>query len=558
MCGVNAILDFRQQIPDKDALISAMNGDILHRGPDGEGRFFDGPIAMGMRRLSIIDVEGGAQPLFNEDQSLVLVCNGEIYNFLELRAGLEQRGHRFSSHSDVEVILHLYEEKGPACLEDLRGMFAFVLWDRARKRIFAARDRVGIKPLYVFQNAGAIYLASSIRSIMSATNVKTSLNVEAIYQFLLFSYPIDQRRTMIHGIDRILPGEYLLADEAGVRFERYWRPHFGGEAGLSDMQDEDLKDLFQESVDLHLQSDVPVAVLLSGGVDSSAIAACAARSGSNSVVICAGYEGRHSSDERPQALATAKSLRLNPIEVLTSESSFESDFEALVGYCDEPVGDIAAMPQWSLYRRARELGYKVLLSGIGGDELFFGYPKWNQLAQRLRSTAGSESLRRAMIVKALTSHLGSGLGRLTRGGMSASAGSIAPLLEALTSGVPPGPDEISALMFGTYLTQNGCQLADKLGMGVSVEVRVPFLDHRLLEAVFGLPLHRRFAKGTSKPLLKRMAQDLVPAEVLRAPKRGFTPPQPSLLGGLWGGIRMRLLMECWRGLAGWTGKAWSG
>ena len=502
-----------------------MNEEMAYRGPDGQGTFVAETIALGMRRLSIIDVAGGDQPLYNEDRSLVLVLNGEIYNYVELMGDLKARGHRFRTGSDAETVVHLYEEKGEQCLEDLRGMFAFVLWDARRSRLFAARDRVGVKPLYMAHRANVLWLSSELKAIVRAARFSPEVDPRAVYQFILYSYAVDQRNTVVGQVQRVLPGEYLIADERGVTLRHYWSPRFSGDAGISDHSDDEILQTLETAVRLHLRSDVPAGILLSGGIDSSAVAALAAGSSDNYTALCAGYEGKHTVDERDQAHATATFLKMPYLDVEIDPAGYAADFDELVNYCDEPVGDPAAMPQWSLYRQARRLGYKVLLSGIGGDEVFFGYPTWNQMGEQSRSLspgafAGwtgfnqSESVIRTRQLLNLIS------GPTFR----EVASSVDEPIYVLRDHAPRGPDVMASILFGAYLVHNGCFLGDKLGMGCSVEVRVPFLDHVLVQTVFDLPLARRFDVTESKPMLKRLLRGRVPDAVLDAPKRGFTPP----------------------------------
>jgi len=525
VCGINAIIDFDGRVADKRERVAAMNALMVYRGPDGEGVHADARVAVGMRRLSIIDVAGGGQPIFNEDRTLVIVCNGEIYNFVELMEDLQRRGHVFSSHSDVETILHLYEEKGEACLQDLRGMFAFVIWDMAKGRVFAARDRLGIKPLYVSRQGGALWLSSELRPIVAAAGIVPTLRPASVHEFLTYSYPIDQRHTLVEEVDRLLPGEYLLADAKGSTCHRYWEPRFGGDQGLVDRTDEELLEILQTAIKIHLRSDVPVGILLSGGLDSSTLATMASRVGMNHTALCAGYRGNHDVDERQEARATARRLGMECLEIELDASQFEAHFKELVRYCDEPVGDIAAMAQWGIYRQARALGFKVLLSGLGGDEVMFGYPAWNGLGTALRTLDGAPEARARVIAGAFSVYLGDQTSGVARGDLAAAAGGTPqPFLE-LSRHAPKGPDEITAVLLGSYLVHNGCQLADKLGMGCSVEVRVPLLDHAFLESVLQLPLARRHEPGRSKPLLRRLMRGRLPESLLEADKRGFAPPE---------------------------------
>ncbi len=525
MCGINAIYGPDRPGLDKTAIVARMNKQMIYRGPDEAGIHANGKIALGMRRLSIIDVAGGHQPLYNEDGSLALVFNGEIYNYVELRQDLQRQEHRFATGSDGETILHLYEENGERCLEHLRGMFAFVLWDAARGRVFAARDRVGIKPLYVAEYDGLLWLSSELKAIISASRIPLTLRPQAVHQFLLYGYAIDQRHTVVEGIERLLPGEYLVADESGICYKRYWQPVFGGGEGVCDRGDEEIQALLKEAVRLHLRSDVPVGVLLSAGIDSSAIASLAAHSDGDYVALCAGYPGNQLVDERPDAHRIANSLGMRYIDVVLDEREYEGCFDELCRCCDEPVGDRAAMAQWALYKHSRELGYKVLLTGNGGDEVFYGYPFWNTIAGATQVLPVDQQARWAGINQtAWVRRDRALLEGLVQPVLKEITGEAHECLYPLRDRVPWGPDAMAAVVFGTYLVHNGCLLTDKLGMGCSVEARVPLLDHVLIEAVLALPLHRRFDPVQSKPLLKRIMEPLLPVWVLAAPKRGFRPP----------------------------------
>jgi asparagine synthase (glutamine-hydrolysing) len=525
MCGINAIYDPQRRLENKPGHIQAMGAAMHYRGPDDEGAFANEVVALGSRRLSIIDVDGGRQPLFNETGELAIVCNGEIYNYVELMADLRERGHQFRTASDVEVILHLYEERGVDCLHELRGMFAFVIWDARRQRLFAARDRVGLKPLYMAQHDDVLWLSSELKTIVGAAGIAPTLRSEAVYQFLLYSYAIDQRHTIVEQVERVLPGEYLLADERGIRLTRYWTPRLGGLQGIADRSDAAILATLEQAVQLHLRSDVQVGILLSGGIDSSAIAALAAQAGGSYTALCAGYPGDDPNDERAQAHATAEVLGLPVVDVMLDAAAYERDFAELARHCDEPVGDLAAAPQWSLYRAAQQLGYKVLLSGIGGDELAFGYGRWNEIgAQSAALSEGDyagwigfdQSPDQAHARQALDSLAGPALREV-------ATEANRPLYELRDLG-QPGPDAMAAMLFGSYLLHNGCALTDKLSMGCSIELRVPLLDHVLVETVFGLPLERRFEPGQTKALLRRVLRGVVPDAVLAAPKLGFTPP----------------------------------
>lgn len=525
MCGINCILDLRQRQPNKSSLVRRMNRDMVYRGPDDEGTFDDECIAMSMRRLSIIDTEGGHQPLYNEDHSLVLICNGEIYNFLELRRALEAKGHKFSSCSDSEVILHLYEETDADCLHDLRGMFAFILWDRKRKRFFVARDRVGIKPLYYFEDEGVLWFSSELKAIVTASSLSPTIDPQAVWQYLIYGFPIDKTRTVVKEIRRVMPGEYMIADNEGTEWRSYWHPRFG-ERGGNNVSDSQLLQMLEEAVRIHLRSDVPVGILLSGGIDSAAISAMAARSGRNFEVLCVGYAGSFQVDEREEAHATAEILNLPYRDLVLDENDFSTKFNMLINCCDEPVADPSAAAQWALYEAARDKGIKVLLSGIGGDELFFGYDGWNKVGMRWARKMPNEAAGKKTLMEQIPPYYFSGwlLRKLALPSFFEYGASSDKPLYDLQKQVPPGPDAVYAILFGTYLLNNGLILADKLGMGCSVEVRVPFVDHVLIESILALPLSRHFAVGETKVLLRRLLAEVLPLPVLQRPKKGFSVP----------------------------------
>jgi asparagine synthase (glutamine-hydrolysing) len=552
MCGINVIFDPERALADREATVRRMNAEMLYRGPDGEGLHSEGPVTLGMRRLSIIDLEGGQQPLFNEDGTLAVVCNGEIYNHVELRAALVAKGHRFATGSDCETILHLYEDHGEACVEHLRGMFAFALWDAKRQRLVCARDRLGIKPLYVARRGRMLALSSELKTLVKAGLATSAVDHDALYQTLRHTYPVHERRTLARDVDRLPPGTLLVADADGVRERRYWTPAFAhGDARPTDAE---LGETLAEAVRLHLRSDVPVAVLLSAGLDSAAIAAIAHRAGGEVVALSAGYAGQHACDERAGAQETARALGMRCLEIELDDAEFPRLFDALAAHCDEPPCDIASMAQWALYRACRAKGYKVVLSGIGGDEIFFGYPAWNHVGEQLARRARVEPFLPSML-PALADRLGDHLPRLRERldaawpgtftglrrssvvhvneralrwlgadpGSRASDAAEAVVLD-LERRAKAGPDAMYAFLASAYLPNNGFQLADKLGMGNSVEVRVPFADHVLFERVAGLPLARRFSPHETKPLLKRLLTAHLPPEVMRRPKQGFAPP----------------------------------
>ena len=510
MCGINGVFDPKGEIADLREQIAAMNRLFPYRGPDGEGAFVDSPAVLGMRRLAIIDLERGQQPLFNEDRSVVLVCNGEIYNHVELRARLVRQGHHFATASDCETIVHLYEDHGVDLLAELRGMFAFLLWDRRRKCLLAARDRLGLKPLYLARRGRLVAFSSELKVLIASGLASSAISPDKLYESLRFTYPIDSRRTLARDVERVPPGHYIIANEGGVLEKRYWDDD--AMACQPSMSAEEVESVIDESVRLHLRSDVPVAVLLSGGLDSALVASYAHHYSGNLAAISAGYRGLHHCDERVDARRSAAQIGLSLIEVELDDRDFANLVPEIARHCDEPALDIAAIAQWALYGECRHLGFKVVLSGIGGDELFFGYPAWNEIAARLAPATALQlpgvaaSHAKILASLGLDGDCGNGRARELMG---------SPL---------DTPEAVYAFIRRAYLTHNGLQLADKLGMGQSVEVRVPLVDHVLYEAARRLPLGERFSLKESKPFLRRVMRGRLPEVVRVAAKRGFEPP----------------------------------
>jgi len=556
MCGINAIYRYTR-ISDEDcARIRKMNQEMIYRGPDDEGIFSDDQVALGMRRLSIIGVDNGRQPLVNEDGRLVLVCNGEIYNCKELRHRLEESGHRFRSDSDCEVIVHLYEEKGTDCLHDLRGMFAFTLWDTTRKQLLAARDPVGIKPLYFAQIPTGIVFSSELKAISNHALQSTDPDFNIIRELMEFTYPVDMRRTFIKQVQRMLPGEFAIVDNAGVRLQKYWKASYEPTyTGSIQNAQEDVLNVLKESIDLRFQSEVPVAVMLSGGIDSSAVAALSAASQREVHAITVGYAGHHLCDERENAknLADASNIIWHEIELDTED--FETFFDEYTAVIDEPVADPVCIPQWGIYKKAGDLGFKVLLNGTGGDELFFGYPYHNITARQLEVKNVLD--RQLPIDEKNASEFGQyfssefyRFSQMNRFLFQNPIDYLKPFdnywksldmnwpdkmeyryanpLDAYLHEADNGLDQLSAILFSTWLPGNCLHISDKLGMGHGIEVRVPFLDHKLVELVFSLPVTWRYSDDTPKNFLKQMLRGIVADSILDAPKKGFTTPDRFL------------------------------
>lgn len=366
MCGICGVVSAAPLTETERAQVRAMNASLRHRGPDGAGEFVHARVALAMRRLSIIDLTGGGQPLFNEDRSLALIANGEIYNDLELRAGLIARGHSFRSGSDCETILHLYEDYGPDCVRHLRGMFAFALWDAGQRRLMLARDRMGEKPLYLVEHAGQLWFASELRALLTAGVAELSLDPNAIDHYFHFQY-VPEPATPLQGVRKLDAAELCLVETDPWRIceRRYWcmedSPPLEGNPATR------LRERLVEVSRLVVRADVPVGVALSGGLDSSAVAALAAVHYPGTLhAFSVGYPGRPASDERADARALAQHLELHYHEVELETSELVAHFPTLVDAQDDPIADIAGLGYASLSCRARECGVPVLLQGQGG------------------------------------------------------------------------------------------------------------------------------------------------------------------------------------------------
>jgi asparagine synthase (glutamine-hydrolysing) len=573
MCGIAGAITAQYAGPQIDQIVSRMTAALIHRGPDDAGAFVSEQVIFGFRRLSIIDLTRGAQPIFNEDRSVVLICNGEIYNYIELRRELEDRGHRFAAGSDCETIVHLYEEIGERCVERLRGMFAFALYDVRRSRVLLARDRIGEKPLYLCDTPGALLFASELKAILSSGLISFELDDEALNHYLHYQY-VPEPRTLVRGIWRLPAAHYLIANiETGEQFQRqYWSiqeiPPNRSEPGRA------IRSELEQTADLIVRSDVPVGIALSGGMDSSTIAALLAhRSRGRLKAFSIGYPGYTASDESREAERFAQSLELEYHRVEITPSEVGASFRLLVSQQDEPVADIAASSYAALARTARDAGVSVLIQGHGGDEWFWGYP-WARAAVKQSRRKAALQAGTARLSDYLHFHspdsispydlrswvqsacgLRSGWNEYQRDRRShpdqlvfydltapfhaAAEGAARVLTEttrdrlaSMDSGVlfrlrrPWRALEIvtTALMWQTYLLGNGITLVDRLSMAFSVESRLPLLDYRLVETIIGLRKAQTDVDLEPKAWLKSAVADLVPREIRERPKRGFAPP----------------------------------
>jgi asparagine synthase (glutamine-hydrolysing) len=558
-----------------------MNARIRHRGPDGAGEFTDPgwSVFMAMRRLSIIDLEGGWQPLYNESKTVSVVANGEIYNFVELRESLEKAGHRFRTRSDCETIVHLYEEEGPNCLERLRGMFCFALWDARVRRLIIGRDRIGEKPVYVHEREGRIIFASEMKALLASGEVPFHLDAVSVNQYLHYGW-VPEPRTMLQGVRKLPPAHLLIVDVDpwNVETREYWRfedapPVEGDPPSLIRAELENIAGMI-------VRSDVPVAVALSAGVDSSAVAALAAKRYPGVMgAFSVGYKDRPMHDEREMARKFAAHIGAPFYEVEISVDEMVDFFPELNYWRDDPIADIAGYGYYAVSRAARENGFPVLLQGHGGDELFWGYP-W--VVRAVEATNLKEQGRQRAWLSSLVGHLPKGLskpelvealyllGGLVHGWRAVQPARSAPadqvvfydlcdtyqiaasgahstyhesfamrLGESAASewfrvGQPRSRVDllIMRLLFGSYLLQNGIAQSDRLSMASSVELRLPLLDYRLVELVVGLQKVAPSYGLPAKSWLRAAVAGIVPQWVLDRPKRGFNPPVTPWINAL--------------------------
>lgn len=547
MCGIAGLYDPACGVSIE--VVRRMCDAIVHRGPDDSGVHVESRLAMGVRRLSIIDVAGAQQPLYNEDRTLVLVFNGEIYNYRELRQDLLERGHRFRTQGDGEVILHLYEEKGYALLDDLNGMFAFCLWDAAREEGILARDRLGIKPLYYWTMGGKLVFASEIKALREAVGA-AELDLAAIHAYLRFMY-IPAPLTPFKGVRKLLPASYLRFSVNGLDVPKtYWHPRTSDRGEPVD-RDQFLQ-LVDDAIELQLRSDVPVGIFLSGGIDSSFVTRLATRKmGQRVLAFTVDYVGA-SESETDNAARIAELCGCDHCIVAVGTADVSRFLPRLLWQMDEPHGDSALVGTYAVSATAaREV--KVVLNGTGGDELFGGYP-WHYLPEPallrvLRAMPRPiRSLVPAILRRVGFAHLENLAewcdGPLdlflwrhfqfkpweTQGFFLDGCEHPAPeqlLLAALesTHGDAVTRMLLADLMF--YLTDDVLLVLDKMTMAASLEGRVPLLDHRVVELAFRIPGTAKVAAGRGKDLLRRWLRDLLPDVVLIRGKVGFGAPVDS-------------------------------
>lgn len=553
MCGICGIFNFASQAPADVIRLKRGTDAMAHRGPDDEGFYIDCELGLGNRRLSIIDLPGGHQPLGNEDGSLWITFNGEIYNYRDLRSELASRGHQFRTASDTEVILHLYEERGVDCLNDLRGMFAFALWDSRQRRLFLARDRLGIKPLFYRISPEGLCFASELKALRRVTAGDFEADPQAVYDFFAFRY-IPAPNTLYRGVLKLLPGHYLLADSQAVHTAPYWDVPVEAETQRSQGNlAEEMLACLRESVRLRLISDVPLGVFLSGGTDSSAVTALMAEAGARPLrTFSVGFEEPGYS-ELPYARLVAKRYETEHHELVVRAQDIQEDLPRLIALREEPLAEPTDVALYRVARLAAE-SVKVVLAGEGGDELFAGYPKYT-----------------ANKLSAVISHLPGGLAQKIAGLLPYRQRRARLALESLSI-----PDEAArsvawfasfsfaerqalfsrdfldqidvdhpAKIFAEYLRRSSVRSrlkrllyadlkvwlpdnlllrGDQMTMAASIEERVPLLDHKLVELAARIP-DRLLVRGfQTKTFFRKALGEYLPPEAVRRPKVGFAVP----------------------------------
>jgi asparagine synthase (glutamine-hydrolysing) len=560
VCGIYGFYQLDGQPAGPESLLSAMGEATRHRGPDDEGMHRDGPCAIGMRRLSIIDLSGGHQPLASTDGSLRVVCNGEIYNYRELRDDLRARGHRFQTNSDCEVLLYLYAEYGDAFVHRLNGMFGFALWDARQRRLLIGRDRLGIKPIYIHNDGRRVAFASEAKALLRLPGVTPQLDLQAVDSYLHLGY-VPAPQSIFAGIEKLPPATLLVIEQGIVRSTRYWQVPSTIDTSMSeDAWISAVRDRLDEAVRLQMVSDVPIGAFLSGGVDSSAVVAFMAKHSSGPIKTYAiGFEGGAAEalyNELPYARAVAERFHTDHHEIVVRPDVVQL-LPSLLWHMDEPIADTAFVTTYLVSQFARR-DVTVILSGVGGDELFGGYRRYlgnyyqgyfdrlPGIARRqlvalggwLPSDRHSASLNMMRLAKGFLANAGGSFEERYRGYVQVySRAAAAELLRAdglerrdllgASFARAQGSDPLNRLLAidaETQLPDDLLLLTDKMSMAVSLECRVPLLDHELVELAARMPTGIKIKGGRLKHVMKEALAPMLPRDILNRKKRGFGAP----------------------------------
>lgn len=550
MCGICGIYRLGDGAIRLDAL-RTMNSRMIRRGPDDEGYYTNGPVGLGIRRLSIIDVAGGHQPISNEDESVWVVMNGEIYNHVELRSELQRKGHHFRTSSDTEILVHLYEEEGTDGIHQLNGMFGFALYDVKKQALWIARDRLGIKPVFYSTNDSSLFFASDLHALVSALP-GSEINTTSFLRYLAAGY-VPEPDTIYSGIKKLSPGHWIWASREAFKIEKYWSvSNLRSWRGSVEDAAARLYELLDDAVRLQLRSDVPLGVFLSGGVDSTSVVALAAKKVRAPIAtFTANFVNKPSADVDFARQAAAK-FATNHTEISLPASDGIKALRQLIPLLDEPVADSALIPSYLISEAARSRGIKVLLTGAGGDEIFGGYHRHHRprvgnsawLAESLPAAlrplvaAAIGIIDRDRAIEASDPRVALGVGisgvslnqcRLLLNHRSDFEKILTCLHELYgdisLNGEGPGYAYTRMLIdLRQYLVGNILALTDKASMACSVEARVPLLDHRLVEFAFELPDTLNLLEEKPKGLLRAALKKTLPDSFLARRKEGFNAP----------------------------------
>jgi asparagine synthase (glutamine-hydrolysing) len=573
MCGINGVFHYRDGEPDLVCMRRQARVQ-RHRGPDDRDVWSEGPAALGQRRLAIVDLsQAGHQPMPNEDGTVWVTYNGELYNWPEIKPRLLARGHRLRGNSDTEMLLHLWEEKGPALVEDLRGMFAFALFDTRQRRLLLARDRVGKKPLFYHDDGRRLVFASELKSLMADPSVPREVDPQSLLDYLTFQY-VPHPQSVYRGVRKLPPGHRLVCDERGPRIERYWSLPVETDPGIGPAEAvAHLRELLEESVRLRLMSDVPLGAFLSGGIDSSLVVALMCRvAGERVRTFSIGFED-DSDSELEHARRVALHLGTEHHERIVRPRALEL-MPRLVWGLDEPFADASMIPTYHVAEMARD-EVTVALSGDGGDEAYAGYATYGWARRYARADAVPAPLRRLLALPSRALPVNDPLGRkLHRLGLDVAGRHLeamshfapralrdvvaAPLRDLLSRHDPyraaratweRGRRSLGAvhallhLDAATYMTDDVLVKVDRTSMLNSLEVRAPLLDHVALEYVARLPFEFKHRGGVSKWILREVARPLLPPETLARGKQGFGVPLDRWFGGDFGRLAREVLLD---------------
>lgn len=558
MCGISGIYHFNGTAVDP-AQLQRMSDAISHRGPDGSGRLIQGPVGLGHRRLSIIDLGGGAQPLTNEDDTVHIVFNGEIYNFVELRDELEAAGHRFKTRSDTEVIVHAYEQWGEQCVSHFNGIFAFALWDERQRQLFIARDHLGVKPLYYTVIDGTLLFGSEVKALLAHPACPRRVDVAALGQLFTFRY-VPSPRTLFDGVSKLPPGHSMVVNPSGLTIRRYWSqvPVHRHSTKESDLVEE-YNDLVESAVKLQLRSDVPVGLFLSSGVDSASLLAIMRHQFSGPIhTFTIGFEGGERTNETDDARELAQTFGSEHAEMIVTSDDYEKYFERYMWDLEEPVGNESAAAFYFVSMIAsREV--KVVLTGQGADEPWAGYHrhlgvKLSEYYRQIPRSITQGIISNAVLALPRNERLKRGVQALDEQDVLTRFAKIysffTPDMRArlFNSEVKADAayqnyeerqalahlqrdvqqlDPVSQMLYidtRASLPDDLLMVNDKMSMANSIESRVPFLDVRLVEFVESLPLHYKLRFTNGKYLHKKALERWLPKSVVHRKKKGFENP----------------------------------